>query len=1039
MKKIYFNQKNKSKKKIRNIGTRVLSAVLLVGLLAGGILGQSGFSGGEAEAAENVKISAAYFPDPNFRDYILNNLDKDKDGYLSTEERKIKYLDVDDKDISSLEGIGWFPELVTISCRGNDLETLDTSNNPNLISIECTGNNIKSLDLSHNLELQALWCYNNEISKLDVSMCKNLTSLHATRCGMTKIILGNHPQLWELHLDENELESIDVSGCPKLRYLEINRNKLTELDVNNCKQLKGLYCNFNLLKKLEIKNLTELEMLFCMGNQFRTLNINDDYWPLRSLYCDADIMKQLDPERLSRTENLGCLVYLEAESDSDTYWKLNLESFEGDLSKFDSRYYGSGSYGEEIHGNKWIWMEKDLSEDIYVMYHYSEQRNVRIYVRPYESSMINLLAEPKNVVKDSGNAVFSVKAEGDGLTYQWYKRAPGETTWSKSGSPGNDTDTLTVKVLEERNGYQYRCLMNNRYGVKKYSKTVTFYYAKPAVITKQPEDVRTLRDKTVKFSVQATGDELTYRWYYNNPYTNRWLMCETTSGRTTNTITVDAGAVISGFQYRCVVKDKYGTTVTSKEVTLTIIPLPEITIQPYSSLVTGHGDTEHFLRVFAKGENLTYQWQKKPEGETIWKNCTGESAKTNIYSFFTNLQERKIQYRCVITDSYGQQVISNTTLVEVRQWAKVTKEPKSVAAKSGNAVFQIEAEGDGITYQWYWRKNDASDWGICGFPGARTKAMTVEVISARNNYQYYCEVKDRYGSIAKSETVKLYYGNPTTITKQPVSLTNVAGTAAKFTVAATGDGLTYQWYWRKNSSADWGVCGFTGSKTNTMTVDAITARNGFNYKCVVTDKYGIKTESKAVVLTVKTYANITVQPRSVMQTSGQAKFSVTAVGDGLTYQWYWRRNASYAWGACGFTGCKTNTMTVDVISARNGFEYRCEVKDKYGNIKYSNPATIYAEEPTAITLQPKSINAQKGTVITFSVGTNKASSKLTYQWYWRKNSSSEWGLCGFTGSRTSSMMVEAILARNGYQYQCVIKDQAGTVLTTRTATLNVFE
>jgi len=1015
VKRIYFSRKDNNKKIIRNIGTRVLSAVLLVGLLAGGILGQSGFSGKAVEAAENVKISAANFPDTNFREYILNNLDIDKDGYLSTEERGIKRIEVDKAEISSLEGIGVFSDLWLLSCNGNK---------------------IRSLDLSQNLKLAYLYCDDNEISELDISMCKDLYTLRARRCGMTNIILENNSRLTELFLNDNELESINVRGCTGLMYLHLEHNRLKELDVSKCESLWGLYCEFNLLTKLELKNLTKLDYLTCMGNPFKTLNISDTSWPAKRLYCDADIMKHLDQERLSTIEDLGCLVYIEAESVSESSMEVILESFEGDLSKLDSYYYTyNGLARNRIPKNNRILIQKDFKDEMFIKYHYSEQRDVRIYFRPYECTMINIITEPKNEVKKSGNAVFSVKAEGDGLTYQWYKRAPGETAWSKSGSPGNDTDTLSVKVLEERNGYQYRCLMKNRYGVKRYSNTVSFYYAKPVVITKHPEDVKTIRDKTVRFTVQAEGDGLTYQWYYKNSILDdEWRMCENISGRTTNTITVDTNAAVSGYHYRCEVKDKYGTIEKSKEATLIVVPFPEILYQ-FQNFGIDHSDRPVYIVVTANGENLSYQWQKKLEGETIWKNCTGESAKTNSYSFFTNLQERRIQYRCVITDSYGQQVISDTVLVVVEQRAKVTKEPKSVAAKSGNAVFQIEAEGDGLTYQWYWRKNDTSDWGICGFPGARTKAMTVEVISARNNYQYYCEVKDEYGFISKSQTAKLFYGNPATITKQPVNLNNVAGTTAKFTVAAIGDGLTYQWYWRRDASSQWGVCGFTGSKTNTMTVDAITARNGFNYKCVVTDKYGTKAESKTAVLTVKTYANITAQPKSVLAKSGNVNFTVSAVGDGLTYQWYWRKNASSAWGVCGFTGCKTNNLTVEVISARNGYQYRCAVKDKYGHTVYSEPATLTYGSKVVITKQPVSIKAKAGTTAKFTV--TATGDGLTYQWYWRKNASSQWGVCGFTGSKTNAMSVEAITARNGYQYKCVVKDKYGNTVNSSVATFTV--
>ena len=90
-----------------------------------------------------------------------------------------------------------------------------------------------------------------------------------------------------------------------------------------------------------------------------------------------------------------------------------------------------------------------------------------------------------------------------------------------------------------------------------------------------------------------------------------------------------------------------------------------------------------------------------------------------------------------------------------------------------------------------------------------------------------------------------------TITSQPTAQTvNVGGTAV-FKVTATGTGLTYQWQWRKNASSSWASTSVTGNKTATITVSATTARNGYQYRCVITDANGNVVNSDAVTLTVK--------------------------------------------------------------------------------------------------------------------------------------------------------------------------------------------
>ena len=66
-----------------------------------------------------------------------------------------------------------------------------------------------------------------------------------------------------------------------------------------------------------------------------------------------------------------------------------------------------------------------------------------------------------------------------------------------------------------------------------------------------------------------------------------------------------------------------------------------------------------------------------------------------------------------------------------------------------------------------------------------------------------------------------------TVTAQPQNQTTTAGQTAKFTVTATGEGLTYQWQYRASSTAKWTNTTATGYKTATLTVPATASRNGY--------------------------------------------------------------------------------------------------------------------------------------------------------------------------------------------------------------------
>ena len=70
-------------------------------------------------------------------------------------------------------------------------------------------------------------------------------------------------------------------------------------------------------------------------------------------------------------------------------------------------------------------------------------------------------------------------------------------------------------------------------------------------------------------------------------------------------------------------------------------------------------------------------------------------------------------------------------------------------------------------------------------------------------------------------------------------------------VLATGKGITYQWQWRNGSSGTWARTTVSGNKTATISMPATAARNGYQYRCKITDSAGNVVYSYAVVLNVK--------------------------------------------------------------------------------------------------------------------------------------------------------------------------------------------
>ena len=124
----------------------------------------------------------------------------------------------------------------------------------------------------------------------------------------------------------------------------------------------------------------------------------------------------------------------------------------------------------------------------------------------------------------------------------------------------------------------------------------------------------------------------------------------------------------------------------------------------------------------------------------------------------------------------------------------------------------------------------------------------------------------------------------------------------------------------------------------------VKARNGYEDRCVVTNKAGSVTSEAAVLtLVLADKPVITSQPQSVTVKAGTAvSFTVEATGEGLEYQWYFRTSSTGTWSKSTASCANTPTYTLEaakVVKSRSGYEYRCLVKNEGGSV-YSEAAVL---------------------------------------------------------------------------------------------------
>lgn len=374
--------------------------------------------------------------------------------------------------------------------------------------------------------------------------------------------------------------------------------------------------------------------------------------------------------------------------------------------------------------------ESESGDDIYVC-------SVCNAVKLDDYLAVGITSQPKDVVADKDKtAKVTFQALGDGLTYTWYYKNKGATTFTKTNS--FTENYYSVKMNEERNGRQVYCVVEDAYGNTIQSDTVTLHMA--VSITTQPKTTYTKMGSSAKASVKASGDGLTYTWYLKNAGSSKFSKSSTT----TASYSVKMSSTTKNRMVYCVVKDKYGKSIKTDVITLK--EATSITTQPKTTYVQ-MGSTAK-VSVKASGDELTYAWYIKNEGASKY---TKSSKKTSTYSVKMSETTKNRLVYCIVKDKYGNEVKSKS--VVLREKASIIKQPSSVSvAKGEKATVKLIASGDGLTYAWYIKNANSSKYSKSS---TTTATYSVKMSTSNDGRQVYCVVTDKYGYSVKTKAVTL--------------------------------------------------------------------------------------------------------------------------------------------------------------------------------------------------------------------------------------------------------------------------------------------
>ena len=446
-----------------------------------------------------------------------------------------------------------------------------------------------------------------------------------------------------------------------------------------------------------------------------------------------------------------------------------------------------------------------------------------------------------------------------------------------------------------------------------------------------------------------------------------------------------------------------------------------ITKQP-TSVKVAEGE-KATVKVTATGEGLKYAWWIAAAGSTKY---TKSSVTGASYSVTMDASRAGRKLYCVVSDSYGNSVKTNTVTINMIPTLTITKQPTSVKVAEGEkATVKVTATGEGLSYAWWYAPAGSTKYSKSSVTGA---SYSVTMDATRAGRKLYCVVSDAYGNSVKSNTVAINMIQPLTITKQPTSVKVAEGEKATVKVTATGEGLKYAWWYAPAGSTTYSKSSIT---TASYSVTMNEARSGRKLYCVVTDIAGNTVKSNTVSIKMTTPLAITKQPVNAYAVEGAtATVKVTATGDGLKYAWYIAAAGSSTFSKSSVTGA---SYSATMNAARSGRKLYCVVSDAYGNSVKTNTVTLKMIPVLTITKQPASVKVAEGAKATVKV--TATGEGLKYTWWYAPAGSTKYSKSSVTGA---SYSVTMDATRAGRKLYCVVSDAYGNSVKSNTVTINLL-
>ncbi len=260
----------------------------------------------------------------------------------------------------------------------------------------------------------------------------------------------------------------------------------------------------------------------------------------------------------------------------------------------------------------------------------------------------------------------------------------------------------------------------------------------------------------------------------------------------------------------------------------------------YKDWVNGYGESVYTYVTDETFELTQYAWWKDLTRPVQWVG--------NLMCYAKTGNKDNYQYNRVYFRESGS---TAETPIEIQGAAKwpVVGQPGYTYSSSYVTVAALGGDFYYSTPTQIWKLTVDGDMSLVYTLSSseQAKGYIYGILADGGDLVYYIGVDPNSPSVAYGTLHIGSQGSGVTITTQPKNYVGAVGSTATATVAASGTGLTYQWYFKNPGSNTFTK---SGSKTATYSATLTEANSGRQLYCVIKDSLGNSVTSNTVTMKV---------------------------------------------------------------------------------------------------------------------------------------------------------------------------------------------